>query len=72
MDEPRVNGLKLAGLGALAILFCPFAPGQPATAELAVEELPVVEDGVCRVCLPAADAASWFRLKWESASAPTE
>ena len=37
-----------------------------------VEERPVVENGVCRLCLPAADAARWFRLKWQSAGVPTE
>ena len=34
-----------------------------------VAELPAVENGHCRVCLPAADAARWFRLKWKGANA---
>lgn len=37
-----------------------------------IEEPPVVENGLCRLCLPAAGAARWFRLKWENASGLAE
>jgi len=37
-----------------------------------IEAFPAVENGFCRLCLPAAGAARWFRLKWEDASAQGE
>jgi hypothetical protein len=37
-----------------------------------IEETPTVENGFCRLRLPATGAARWFRLKREKASALAE